>query len=178
MNENSKITITPITDADPMRQCCPACGEAVLIVGAHEAHTPDGGYWLDGGENLDIGPALSPAQAMREGFYTTLHGGRCDACGEGYTVHDVKFYDVNASRFFIESYAMENVPMQRTHFACGHFGETWLLTRYETPEGPIVGHLFGPYPQDDDAAAEARAARADLLRLWDDLPRGAAVATA
>lgn len=171
MNENGKIKITPITDAEPLRLCCPHCGSPVLTVGAHSASTPDGGYWIDGGENLDIGPELSPAQASGEGFYTTLHGGRCGACGEGYTVHAVKFFAANASRFFIESYVMENVPMDVTHYECRHFGETWLMTRYETPEGPIVGHWFGPEPQADDADAETRAAWADLLRLWDDLPR-------
>ena len=172
MNSNSKITITPIPDANPMQLCCPHCGEVALAVGAHSARTPDDGdgYWIDGGENLDIGPELSPEQAAADGFYTTLHGGRCDACGEMYTAHGVKFFDVNASRFFIESYVMENVPMDVTHFACRREGETWLMTRYETPEGPMVGHLFGPYPQ-ADADAEVRAARADLLRLWDDLPR-------
>ena len=182
MNSNSKIkiNINPIPDGDSMHLGCPNsdCDADLLIVGAHEARTPDGEAWIDGGENLDIGPELSPEQAAREGFYTTLHGGRCNRCGEGYTVHAVKFFDVNASRFFIESYVMENVPMDVTHFVCGHFGETWLMTRYEAPDGPIVGHWFGPYPQDDDADAETRAARADLLRLWDELPRGAPVETA
>ena len=184
MNENSKITIAPITDANLarlsalMRLCCPHCGEDVLRVSAHDSYKPDGGCWIDGGENLDIGPELNPEQAEREGFYTTLHGGRCDACGEGYTVHAVKFFGADAARPFIEGYVMENVPMDVTHFACRRLGETWLMTRYETPEGPIVGHWFGPEPQADDADAEARAARADLLRLWDELPRSAPVETA
>ncbi len=184
MNANSKITITPITD--PMQLCCPHCGAVALVVGAHDSGKPDFGaalnppprYWIDGGENLDIGPELSPAQAAADGFYTTLHGGRCDACGEGYSVHAVKFFAAAASRFFIESYVMENVPMGVTHFQCAHEGETWLMTDYQTPEGPIVGHWFGPEPQADDADAEVRAARADLLRLWDDLPRSAAVEAA
>ena len=55
--------------------------------------------------------------------------------------------------------------------------ETWLMTRYETPEGPIVGHWFGPELCADDDDAETRAAVADLLRLWDDLPRPEAEAT-
>lgn len=170
MSENSKITITPIIDASPLQLCCPACGEVALVVGAHEAHTPDGGYFLHGGDNLDIGPGLSPAQAS--GFYTSIHGGRCEACGEAYAAHGVKFFDVNASRSFFEGYVLENVPMDVTHFECRRLDETWLMTRYETPEGPMVGHLFGPHPQDDvDVEAAAREAWADLLRLWDDLPR-------
>lgn len=177
MNANSNITVTPIAGAEPLRLCCPHCGEAAAIVGAHSARTPDDGHWIDGGENLDIGPELNPEQAEREGFYTTIHSGGCDACGEGYTVYAVKFFAANASRPFIEAYVMENVPMDVTHFECRRFDETWLMTRYETPEGPIIGHWFGPYPQ-ADADAEVRAARADLLRLWDDLPRSAVVETA
>jgi hypothetical protein len=164
------IAIEPISER---LVACPHCGDALYtLYGDRQEMAFDGGYLYHGGDTVSIYHDL--AETTGYGWAEHLAVGWCPWCDGRIFRIAVCLMDVepdeNTEEVFFRSNGDRGVGR---NFAATRGSDSWILTRFDTPQGPMVEHEFGPFA---DTYGDWRVsggpwdfARKFLLERWEEL---------
>ena len=193
-NLSGMITLRRIVE--PMTIPCPSCGAALLVVGEHEVKAAGGGPWIKDGDTIQGFPwMLTPEQLGKNGYDCVLETGQRPCCGKDYFIFRCVMVNTEADDDFAQTYFYMNRDRgPATYFTATRGKREWLVERHESPLGPVLNHIFGPFKL--DAASSVKGpdgvsgrhtastpgdpwdfSRRALIELWSDLRALSATAT-
>ena len=138
------IETNPI-DPEGFPVACPHCQRLLYLAHPTEVVYEAAGYLSDG-DTIPIHDDLAPEQRDGFGWYATLDAGTCDACRKPLFEIAASFMDVEPDEEVENRFFHRNADMGDEHHFIGRRGaERWLVTRFDTPQGPMLEHAFGPF---------------------------------
>jgi hypothetical protein len=142
--ESQLITTEPIGPAGhPV--ACPHCGSALFVVFADRTVYESAPIYFYG-DTISIIRDLDDSQIDGYGWEATLNAGKCPNCAGPLYEIVATFMDVEPDE------DVENIFFHRngdrgevTNFLARKGDEQWIITRCDTPQGPMLEHAFGPF---------------------------------
>jgi hypothetical protein len=155
---------------------CPHCSKALLTVFARGPKNAFDRFLY----------AKIPVESMPRprmlGWDVEVRLGACAFCASDYFGISARFIDALPNDDFIKVYfSRKGDRGQENNFIGQRGNETWIISRFDTPLGPMLEHQFGPFPGFSDArlwqfgvAGSATRGPSDLARhflltQWDEL---------
>lgn len=142
---------------------CPDCGAVLALASARQFQSQQGDWWLYDSLSMEdweaalLGQADDPA-----GAYLEVNFGLCRPCGVRHVVVGAWLADFHLTEEVIIPWWESGVPGLVGHQVTGVRGQTWLITRYDTPLGRLEEHLLGPFPS-------VTASWVHLQNLWPEV---------
>jgi hypothetical protein len=122
---------------------CPHCRKALLTVFPHEPKKAFDRYLYTDGDTV---PIELTARHRRRGWDIEVRLGACRFCGGDYFGITARFIDAKPDDTFIHVYFGRNGDRGEENNFIGRRGEeTWIVSRFDTPLGPMLEHQFGPF---------------------------------
>ena len=137
------------------------------------------------GDIIPIDHDLTPAQRDGFGWHAMLMVGACGHCDASLLMFRVCMMDAEPSSEVENAFFHHNAECGIPHsFHASRDGgaQSWIVTRWDTPQGPMLEHEFGPFLDTDNGrwigpigvamcldGGPWTVAREFLLERWDDL---------
>ncbi len=136
---------------EPVEINCPHCGAPIYAAHEHTTRMLGAGSWLDDGDIVPgLYQALKPEQREPDGFYCHLGTGSRPCCGKQYIVITATFVNTSPDDDFRDTYFRLNGDRgEETNFIARRAEFSWLVSRFESPLGPVLAHERGPFPWED-----------------------------
>lgn len=149
MNQPAHLICQPVAAECSVN--CPACSIALFLVSPDSGRTPTGEPWL-----LDGDAIPGTTREIAEGCSAMLSVGRCDSCRAHYYVAQLTVLhgDWDLLVDFHGGFDVFDAELPRTNWLCSlpshdpQVPGAWLLTRSDTPAGPVHEHTIGPFVLD------------------------------
>ena len=121
---------------------CPHCRKALLTVFPHGPKNAFDRYLYP----IDTVPIeLAPRQRLL-GWDIEVRPGTCFFCAGVYFGITARFIDFDTDDDVIHIYFFRNGDRGEENNFIGRRGEeTWIISRFDTPVGPMLEHQFGPF---------------------------------
>jgi hypothetical protein len=136
------ITLAPFSE-EGFPVIAPCCGRRLFTMLDKEDHTTDFSYF-DG----DIVPVFHKLRDdQREGFgwSTRLDVGTCPLCEASIIGIETSMVAAEPDMAFEDRYFFRNEKRGLpTNFIASRGVEKWIVSRFDTPLGPMFEHIFGP----------------------------------
>jgi hypothetical protein len=158
---------------------CPHCGKTLLTVFPHGPKKAFDRYLYP---DRDTVPTELASGHRRLGWDIEARLGKCPFCAGDYFGITARFIDAIPDDDFIYVYFFRNADRgEANNFIGRRSEETWIISRFDTPLGPMLEHQFGPFAITfgDQLAPNDKAgciiggpsdlARHFLLTQWDEL---------
>ncbi len=122
---------------------CPHCGKALLTVFPHGPKKAFDHYLYFDGSPGTI--ELTPRH-RRLGWHIEVRLGTCPFCAGDYFGITARFVDAIPDDDFIHVYFFRNGERgDENNFIGRRSEETWIISHFDTPLGPMLEHQFGPF---------------------------------
>ncbi len=149
MNQPARVICQPVTAEYSVN--CPACSAALFLVSPDSSRTPSGEPWLLDGDAI---PGTTPD--VEKGYSAMLSVGQCGSCREHYYVSQLTILhgDWDLLVDFHGGFDAFDAELPITNWLCAIPSQDqqvqggWLLTRSDTPAGPVHEHTIGPFVLD------------------------------
>ena len=134
---------TKATDPSGIAIDCPHCREALLTVFPHGPKKAFDHYLYFDGGHVPIG---STRRHRRLGWDIEVRLGTCPFCAGSYFGISARFVDAMPDDNFIHVYFFRNGDrVDESNFIGRRSEETWIISHFDTPLGPMLEHQFGPF---------------------------------
>ncbi len=158
---------------------CPHCGKALLTVFPHGPKKAFDRYLYTDWDTVTV--ELAPRRRQL-GWDIEVRLGTCPFCAGDYFGITARFIDAIPDDDFIRVYFLRTGDRGEENNFIGRRGEeTWIISRFDTPLGPMLEHQFGPFAVTFGDQLEPKGvagsfmggpsdlARQFLLTQWDEL---------
>lgn len=154
---------------------CPHCDEMLYFFGSRGAAYPYGYSYKGGVYNLNLRGIVGNGR-LSYGCQVEVTEGDCWHCSGGFFSIWASFLDFAPSREVDALYFREKGDRGlAANFIVSTVAEEWIATRFDTPQGPMLAHHFGPYRDIYREQPEPRTcwdmATDFLVERWGDLRR-------
>ncbi|WP_424363332.1 hypothetical protein [Methylocystis parvus] len=158
---------------------CPHCRRLLLTVCSHGPKNAFDRYLYTDDDTVPI--ELAPRQPIF-GWDIEVRLGACPYCAGAYFGITARFIDGIPDDDVIDVFFRRNGDRgEENNFIGRRSEETWIVSRFETPVGPMLEHQFGPFAAtfggrlwpngvaDCGIGGPSDLARHFLLSQWDEL---------
>jgi hypothetical protein len=161
---------------------CPHCRADLFHVSPVGQRATFPGFLYEDGDTIPIFSHLSEEQHKGFGWTTQLYSGTCPFCASRLIAIEAAFMDVEPDIDTEDVFFHRNGDRgEGANFLAKRGIDRWIVTRFDTPQGPMVEHSFGPFidnygewvgPNSVASCAEGgpwQFATTFLLDRWDEL---------
>jgi hypothetical protein len=126
---------------------CPHCRKTLFTVLPHRQELAFEGYLYTDSDTVPISPSLSASQSQGFGSWDTeLMAGECPFCRGAYFAITVILIDAMPDDEFRQVYFYRSGDRgEKSNFTARHGNQSWVISRFDTPLGPMLEHEFGPF---------------------------------
>lgn len=168
---------------------CPHCGGHLFTT--HETDDHRGDFLYFDGDIVPVYHRLEDARRTGFGCSTRLNVGECALCDAPIIGIEACMIAVEPDEKFEDRYFFRNEYRgYPTNFVATRGEETWIMSRFDTPLGPMFEHIFNPQLDKARSPVDANSVAAGpkrpgwepasdfLLERWDELVEHMRAATA